>query len=334
MQDHVLKSFSLLALNGALLVSWLGLAAGPALAQTKNPDRDAYFGETHLHTSWSLDAWLIGNRITGPADAYKYFKGEPLKHPAGYEVKIDTPLDFGGVTDHSEYVGVIKFANDPNSPVSKLPAAQPLKIDPSKPVQEEMQRIFVCGVKVLMGGPPVKSLADPALAGTVWKETVAAAEQANAPGKFTAFCSYEWTSMPNNMNMHRNIFFKDCGKVPAAPFSALDSPYPEDLWTWMDGQRQAGNEVLAISHNANTFRTAGCSRSKSISRGRPIDAAYAASRDPQRKLTEIKQMKGPRRPTVPVAERRNSPRSRSGLCFWATRPTAFRISSAATPVRR
>ena len=103
-----------------------------------NPDRDAYFGETHVHTSWSLDAWLLGNRMTGPADAYKYFKGEPIKHPAGYDVKIVTPLDWAGVTDHSEYVGVIKYANDPTSALSKVPAAQPLKIDPNKPLSEEV----------------------------------------------------------------------------------------------------------------------------------------------------------------------------------------------------
>ena len=114
MQDNVLKSFSFRTLNRALLaVGCLGLAAAPALAQTKNPDRDAYFGETHVHTSWSLDAWLIGNRLTDPGDAYKYFKGEPIKHPLGFDVKIDTPLDWAGVTDHSEYVGVIKLANDP-----------------------------------------------------------------------------------------------------------------------------------------------------------------------------------------------------------------------------
>src|SRR5262252_11037301 len=100
--------------------------AASAFAQEKNPDRNAYFGETHVHTSWSLDAWLGGDRLTDPGDAYKYFKGELIKHPLGYDVKIDTPLDFAGVTDHSEYVGVIKLANDPSSPVSKIPAAQGL----------------------------------------------------------------------------------------------------------------------------------------------------------------------------------------------------------------
>jgi Protein of unknown function (DUF3604) len=265
------------------------LTAALACAQEKNPLRDAYFGETHVHTSWSLDAWLFGNRITDPADAYKYFKGEPIKHPLGYEVKIVTPLDFAGVTDRSEYVGVIRLANTPGSAISKLPAAKPLIMTSDTPA--EMQKIFLYGVKVLMGGPPVKALMTPEVAGTVWKETIEAADKANQPGKFTAFCSSEWTSMPNNMNLHRNIFFKDCAKVSAMPFSALDSAYPGDLWNWMDGQRKAGNELLAISHNANLSD----GRMYAIDvdeKGRPIDAAYAESRMRNERLIEIHQIKG------------------------------------------
>ena len=101
------------ALLGVALGSTAPMPITPALAQQKNPDRNAYFGETHLHTSWSADAWLFGNQITGPADAYKYAKGETIKHPLGYNIKIDTPLDFMGVTDHSEYVGITKMANTP-----------------------------------------------------------------------------------------------------------------------------------------------------------------------------------------------------------------------------
>jgi len=114
------------------------------LAQTRiqpNPDREAYFGETHLHTSWSVDAWLFGNRMTGPDDAYKYAQGQTIKHPLGYDIKIDTPLDFIGVTDHSEYVGVTKEANTPGSTLSKLPEAQPLILkDPND--QAEIQKTF------------------------------------------------------------------------------------------------------------------------------------------------------------------------------------------------
>ncbi len=107
-----------------LAVTALLMAA--ATTAQPNPDKNAYFGETHVHTSWSLDAWTIGNVTNTPADAYQYFKGFPIKHPLGYEVKIDTPLDWAGVTDHSEYVGVIQEANIPGSSISKLPEAQPL----------------------------------------------------------------------------------------------------------------------------------------------------------------------------------------------------------------
>src|SRR5262245_27347604 len=263
---------------------------GQQLAQPKsNPERNAYFGETHVHTSWSLDAWLGGDRLTGPGDAYKYFKGEPIKHPLGFDVKIDTPLDWAGVTDHSEYVGVTKLANDPNSPISKLPAAQPLILKNES--LAEAERVFEYVLNNMMGGKVDKALMSPEIAATVWKENTKLADEANQPGKFTAFCSYEWTAMPNNMNLHRNIFFRDCAHIPEMPFSALDSYHPEDLWKWMDGQRKAGNELLAISHNANLSD----GRMYPIdvdSFGRPIDAAYASSRDRNEKLIEMKQMKG------------------------------------------
>ncbi len=131
----------------------------------------------------------------------------------------------------------------------------------------------------------------PQIAGTVWKRNVGLADQANQPGKFTAFCSYEWTSMPNNMNLHRNIFFRDCSKVPVAPFSALESKHPVDLWNWMDGQRKAGNELLAISHNPN-LSDGRMFPIEVDSKGRPIDAAYAASRIRNEPLVEMKQLKG------------------------------------------
>lgn len=288
MTSHRLRSFSTRTLMGALLASGgYGIAMAPVVAQTRNPDREAYFGETHVHTSWSLDAWLGGNR-TDPGDAYKYFKGEAIKHPAGYDVKIDTPLDWAGVTDHSEYVGVIRLANDPTSPISKVPAAMPMILKSNSTA--EMNRIFTYVVG-LMGGPPVKALMSPEVAGTVWKQNIDLAQKANEPGKFTTFCSYEWTSTPNNMNLHRNVFFKDCGKVPVMPFTALDSHHPVDLWNWMDAQRKSGNELLAISHNAN-LSDGRMYPTEVDSKGRPIDAAYAASRERNERLIEIKQIKG------------------------------------------
>lgn len=274
--------------TAALLGIVLSIAAGlPAFAA--NPERDAYFGETHVHTSWSLDAFAIGNVLTNPGDAYKYFKGQPIKHPLGYDVKIDTPLDWAGVTDHSEYAGVVNLANEPGSAVSKLPAAQPLILKAR--TKEEMERVALYAINTLASGPPVKALMAPEIAGTVWKRNVALADQANEPGKFTAFCSYEWTSMPNNMNLHRNVFFKDCAKVPPMPFSALDSFHPVELWDWMDGQRKAGNDLLAISHNAN-LSDGRMFPTEVDTKGRPIDAAYAASRTRNEPLIEMKQLKG------------------------------------------
>jgi hypothetical protein len=255
----------------------------------RNPDRNAYFGEEHIHTSWSVDAWIFGNRITGPGEAYKYAQGQTIKHPLGYDIKIDTPMDFMGVTDHSEYVGVTKQANTPGSYVSKLPEAKPLIMqDPNNAA--EQQKVFLYLLS-LTSKPPIKAFMTPQVAGTVWQETVKIAEENNHPGKFTTFCSYEWTSMPNNRNLHRNIFFRDCKNVPSMPYSSLDSTHPEDLWNWMDTQRKAGNELLAISHNANV--SDGWMYPVDLdSFGRPIDAAWATSRDRNERLVEIKQIKG------------------------------------------
>jgi hypothetical protein len=264
----------------------LGLAAAPVLAQS-NPLRDAFFGETHLHTSWSFDAYIFGNHLTGPADAYKYAKGETIKHPLGYDIKIDTPLDWMGVTDHSEYVGTVRLSNDPNSFMAKLPIAKELVVHDAA----DIQRIYLMLGTAMIKMEPIKALVVPEIADNVWKENNKTADEANQPGKFTAFCSYEWTSTPNYANMHRNVFFRDCAKVPAAPFSSIDSQHPEDLWDWMDAQRSKGIELLAISHNANL--SDGQMYPIDVdSKGRPIDQAWAQSRDRNERLVELKQIKG------------------------------------------
>lgn len=273
-----------LTVKGALLASAATLLVfGAAHAQ----ERQAYFGETHVHTGWSFDAYIFGNTRTGPADAYTYAKGQPIKHPLGYDIKIETPLDWMGVTDHSEYVGTVRLANEPGSAISKLPIAEKLIV--RKP--EDVQRIYLWLGTTITENKPIKELISPDVAGTIWKQNIDIADKANEPGKFTAFCSYEWTSTPNNRNMHRNIFFRDCAKVPELPYSSIDSDKPEDLWAWMDQQREAGNELLAISHNAN-LSDGHMFPTDVDEKGRPIDAAWAASRDRNERLTEIKQIKG------------------------------------------
>jgi hypothetical protein len=170
-----------------------------------------------------------------------------------------------------------------------MPDAQPLILkDPNNAA--EQQKVFLYLLS-LTSRPPIKAFMAPEVAGSIWKDNVKIAEENNHPGKFTAFCSYEWTSMPNNRNLHRNIFFRDCTHLPPMPYSSLDSNHPEDLWNWMDSQRKAGNELLAISHNANV--SDGWMYPVDLdSFGRPIDAAWATSRDRNERLVEITQIKG------------------------------------------
>jgi Protein of unknown function (DUF3604) len=236
-----------------------------------------------------VDAWLFGNHVTGPKQALEYAQGKAIRHPLGYKIQIEQPLDWMGVTDHSEYVGIAKMANTPGSAVSKMPQAQPLILkDPNNPA--DVEKVFMYLVS-LVSKPPIKAFMSPEVAGTILKENVKIADEKNKPGRFTAFCSFEYTSQFNFRNLHRNVFFRDCAKVPEMPFSALDSWHPEDLWKWMDAQRKAGNELLAISHNANL--SDGWMYPIDVdSLGRPIDATWAASRDRNERLIEMKQIKG------------------------------------------
>ena len=115
MKLHVLVNQARCAFGAALVLTIVSAAAA-----APNPERDVFFGETHVHTSWSFDAYTFGNTLAGPEDAYKYALGQPIKHPAGYEVKITKPLDFMGVTDHAEYVGTVQLANNPESPDQQI----------------------------------------------------------------------------------------------------------------------------------------------------------------------------------------------------------------------
>jgi hypothetical protein len=179
------------------------------------------------------------------------------------------------------------MANTPGTAISKLPIAKQLLVKGP----EDIQRVYLFLGTSMIENKPIKELVSPDIAGSVWKQNNQIADQYNKPGKFTAFCSYEWTSTPESKNMHRNIFFRECRAVPAMPFSSLDSQHPEDLWNWMDGQRKAGHELLAISHNANL--SDGIMYPIDVDmKGRPIDAVWAASRDRNERLTEIKQIKG------------------------------------------
>lgn len=262
------------------------LSVSPALADP-NPDRDVFFGEQHLHTSWSFDAYIFGDTKSTPADAYNYAKGKPLKHALGFEMKIEQPLDWLGVTDHSEYVGVVQQANDPSTALAKSELGKELQVK----TPADIQRIYLLLGRTMTSNKPIAQLVSPELMSSVWDRNNEMADAANEPGKFTAFNAYEWTSTPNSRNMHRNIYFKDGKQLPPYPFSSFDSQAPEDLWAWMDKQRGQGIELLAISHNANL--SDGLMYPTEVdSKGRPIDEAWAESRMRNEPLIEMKQIKG------------------------------------------
>jgi Protein of unknown function (DUF3604) len=185
----------------------------PAFAQQKNPERNVYYGETHLHTSWSFDAFAFGTTVTGPETFYQYALGKPAAHPGGYQVRITKPLDWGAVTDHSEYMGMVQEAMDPGSPLRKNSplVAEALKVG----VRADPLLAFKVLSVTIAKGHPVKQLTDPAVVAPVWKRIVDIADKYYQPGKFTTFAAYEWTSSPNSKNMHRNIFFRDSTKVQA-----------------------------------------------------------------------------------------------------------------------
>ena len=286
MPTNVRVTWPAMCVAAGIGILTIASAAEPAHVPT-NPEREAYFGQTHSHTSWSVDAYVIGNTITGPEEAYRFSLGEPIRHPGGFDVKLVKPLDFQGVTDHSEYIGMIRLANDPNSPISKLPVAEKLKVRN----KDDIAKVFGFIVGSLVKQEPIKELLDPKLQRTVWEQVISIADKYYQPGKFTTFVAYEWTSAPANQNMHRNVFFRDSKHVAEIPFSAIDSLYAEDLWAWMDTQRAAGNELLAISHNGNLSNGLMFPTEKD-GKGRPIDAAWAKERLTNEPLTEIHQIKG------------------------------------------
>jgi len=253
----------------------------------KQPLKEAYFGDLHLHTALSIDAFITGTR-TMPDDAYHYAKGMPIDHISGAKIQLKTPLDFLAVTDHSELIGAAVAMNDPNNPLSKLPiAAQITSTDFA--VSQQAFRDIVAAVAAGKGAGLIDPTLTRAAVASGWQRLIDAAQRNYEPGKFTTFVAYEWTSMPNLANLHRNVIFRGAN-VPAAPFTSLQSVKPEDLWAFLDNWRNGGDDVIAIPHNSNASK--GLMFALENSEGQPIDAAYATERMRNEPLVEITQYKG------------------------------------------
>ena len=251
-----------------------------------NPLKNVYFGEQHIHTSASPDAFAIGTRGTW-ADVYNYALGKETKlSTTGQTIKKRTPYDFVGITDHAEYYGVMPRLIDPKDPLSKSAFAKKLQ-NPTGSMTDPTSAISII-LHSILTSTPMDEYVKPEMLQDNWAAFVKVANKFNDPGKFTAFISYEWTSIPNGRNMHRNVYFRDAG--PIVPYSAFDSYYPEDLWTYQEVQRNEGHENLAIPHNGNV--SDGWMFSPNEFLGGPMDARYAERQARNEPLTEMLQTKG------------------------------------------
>jgi hypothetical protein len=258
-----------------------------------------YFGDTHLHTMFSMDAGAAGARL-GPRDAYRLARGEEVMASTGQPVKLSRPLDFLVVADHSDNMGFFPklLAGDPAMLADPKGREWYNKMTSGKSEEAaaatwDLITSFSNGTfpRALLSLPGTKTYR------SAWQDTIAAAEEANEPGRFTAFIGYEWTSNTGGFNLHRNVIFRDGGDLarqvePLITIPPLGSDNPRDLWKWMEAfEAKTGGDVLAIAHNGNLSNGRMFPWIESFT-GKPIDAAYAEGRARWEPLYEATQMKG------------------------------------------
>jgi len=262
--------------------------------------RKAYFGDLHVHTANSFDAFTIGTLAT-PHDAYRYAKGEAISHPAGFDMQMSRPLDFYAVTDHAMFLGVVKAAADTTTEFSKNEIAKPLHdlnapenmgaglFDLIKRIRSFASFLPDTVGQITTGQLDRNQVLD--VVRSAWSDTIDAADQFYDPGNFTTFAGYEYTSSTaGSGNLHRNVIFKGTGRLPREPFSRFHSVNPEDLWQWMDELREKGVESLAIPHNSNGSN--GQMFKLEDWAGNPLDDDYAKLRLRNEPIVEITQIKG------------------------------------------
>ena len=250
-----------------------------------NDYRNLYFGDLHIHTSLSTDAFVMGVRSL-PDDAYRFAKGHTAAHAVGYPIRLSRPLDFAAVTDHAEYLGQAKAVNL-DVPLTRRSLRDLLlegsKWEITRAWFETISRMQDHGFSV--GSP------EAATNQQAWREIVRSAQSHNQPGVFTAFIGYEWSAHVDDVSVHihRNVIYRN-GDISAKPFSALDGDKPEDLWNFLDGESRHGRIAMAIPHNPNV--SLGNMYKTVDSNGEPFTDAYAEQRNRFEPVHEILQVKG------------------------------------------
>lgn len=261
----------------------------------RNYPTQPYFGDTHLHTSFSMDAGAFGARL-GPREAYRFARGEEVTASSGQQVKLSRPLDFLVVADHSDNMGFFPDLFAGKAELLANPTGRKWydMLQSGKGAEAAMEIIvaFSQGTfpKEIMYFPGTRAYRG------AWQETIAAAEHFNEPGRFTAFIGYEWTSNTGGNNLHRNVIFRDGGDKaklvePYTVYPPYGSDNPVNLWKWMDAyEAKTGGNVLAIPHNGNLSNGRMFPMVEAF--GRKVDREYAEQRAKWERLYEATQTKG------------------------------------------
>jgi hypothetical protein len=248
-----------------------------------------FWGDTHVHTSYSTDAGMIGCRL-GPEEAYRFALGEIVVASNGVRARLQRPLDFLVVADHAENLGLAPMVAEANPDL--------LKTDFGREIFELVQSGDY-GAAYTLWGTAMSAGKDPlegqdALTRSMWERITETAEKYNQPGRFTALIGFEWTSSPFGNNLHRNVIFRD-DKAEAdrvLPFSNYDSVDPADLWRWMAAyEEKTGGRMLAIPHNGNLSNGL-MFDVETLTGKKPLDRAYAERRMRWEPIYEITQIKG------------------------------------------
>lgn len=258
--------------------------------QQEFPNR-VFFGDTHLHTSYSWDAGMVFNTLS-PTDAYNFAKGQTVTSGTGLPAKLQRPLDWLVVSDHSDGLGIAPLLARADEALLADEFGAELYDLTSQGTIESTQAAYNLWLSRTYDG--TNHLAsDPNVIETPWNEIVDAAEKANAPGSFTAFIGYEWSSAPDGNNLHRVVVYRDGAEEAKSriPLSNEFSNDPEDLWDWMEAyETETGGRMLAIPHNGNLSN--GLMFDDVTFSGEPLTAEYAERRQRWEPLYEVGQMKG------------------------------------------
>ncbi len=248
-----------------------------------------YWGDTHLHTSFSLDANTMGNTSLPPSVAYRFAMGEEVMANNGMPVKLEAPLDFLVVSDHAEHMGIMMKLRSGDPAILDDPDGRRLYSilngdNGSQALMMELLRSTASNTPMIDNKDIERS---------IWQESVRLADEYNNPGQFTALIGYEWSSMPASDNLHRVVIFADSAEQAGSilPFSSFNSEQPEQLWQFLaDYEQDTGGRAMSIPHNGNISN--GRMYALTDSADKVFSKSYAEARIRWEPIMEVTQIKG------------------------------------------